>query len=77
MSKTIYESTVILTNTSNGKAAEAEIDNFKEGKGFDAFLATNKIPMRWNGKTYVGNQFGMEFTSNGPKYYETKQGRSF
>ena len=73
--KTIYENTVVLTNTSNGKAAEAEIDNFKEGKSFDAFLATNKIPMRWNGKIYVGNMYGMEFTSSGPKSYTTREGR--
>lgn len=75
MSNLIYENTVVLTNTSNGKAAEAEIDNFREGKGFDAFLATNKIPMRWNGKTYVGNMYGMEFTTPGPKSYTVKEGR--
>lgn len=74
--KTVYENTVVLTNTSNGKAAEAEIDNFKEGKSFDAFLATNKIPMRWNGKIYVGNQFGMEFTTPGPTSYSVKEGRN-
>jgi len=71
----IYENTVILTNTRNSQEAEAEIDNFKEGKGFDAFLATNKIPMRWNGKIYVGNMYGMEFTSIGPKSYATRKGR--
>lgn len=75
MSNLIYENKVVLTNTSNGKAAEAEIDNFKEGKGFDAFLATNKIPMRWNGKIYVGNMYGMEFTTSGPKSYTVKEGR--
>lgn len=73
--KTVFENIALLTNTNSGKDAEAEIDNFKENKSFDAYLATNKIPMRWNGKTYVGNAFGMEFTSTGPKSYTVKEGR--
>ena len=73
--KTVFENKALLTNTNTGSEAEAEIDNFRENKSFDAFLATNKIPMRWNGKTYVGNAFGMEFTSNGPKSYTVKEGR--
>ena len=73
--RTVFENKVKLTNTNNGTTAEAEIDNFREGKGFDAFLATNKIPMRWNGKTYVGNAFGMEFTTPGPLSYTVREGR--
>ena len=61
-----FDNKAILTNTHNEKSAEAEVDNFKEGKQFDAYLATNKIPMRWNGKVYVGQVHGMEFTSSGP-----------
>lgn len=75
MSRTVYEMTAILNNTNTGKDAVAEIDNFREGKGFDAYLATNKIPMRWNGATYVGNAFGMEFTSAGPKQIQKLKGR--
>ena len=56
-------------------SADADIDNFKEGKGFDAYLATNKIPMRWNGRVYVGNAHGMEFTSEGPRIHVLKEGR--
>lgn len=75
MSKLDYDKTVQLTNTRNDVSVEAEVDNFNEGKSFDAFVANNKISMRWNGKIYVGNAHGMEFTSAGPKVYEFKQGR--
>jgi len=41
----------------------------------DAFIASNKIHMRWNGKVYVGNTLGMEFTTAGPKEFKIKEGR--
>jgi hypothetical protein len=28
--------------------------------------------MKWNGSVYVGNAFGMEFTTKGPKYLGKK-----
>ena len=65
----------MLTNTVNDVSIEAEIDNFREGERFDAFLANNKISMRWNGKVYVGNAHGMEFTSIGPKLFTRKETR--
>lgn len=71
----MFNNKVILTNTSTGKDAEAEIDRFVENKGFDAYLANNKIQLRWNGKVYVGNAFGMEFTSQGPKQIQKLKGR--
>ena len=64
-----------LTNTRNEMSVEVEIDNFREGKGFDAFPANNKVSMRYNGKIYVGNALGMEFTSPGPASYNIKEGR--
>jgi len=73
--KTVYDKTATLTSTRNEQSAEAEIDNFREGVSFDAYLATNKIPMRWNGKVYVGNAHGMEFTSEGPRIHTLKEGR--
>jgi len=73
--KTVYDKTATLTSTRNEQSAEAEIDNFREGVSFDAYLATNKIPMRWNGKVYVGNAHGMEFTSAGPRIHTLKEGR--
>lgn len=75
MTKIMYEMTAVLNNTNTGKDATSEIDNYKEGKSFDAYLAANKIPFRWNGKTYVGNAFGMEFTSAGPKQIQKLKGR--
>ena len=73
--RTIADNKAILTNTRSDVSVEAEVDNFREGQSFDAFLATNKIPMRWNGKIFVGNAHGMEFTSNGPTVRHVKEGR--
>lgn len=75
MSRTEYEKKVMLTNTKSDVSVEADIDNFREGQRFDAFVATNKIPMKWNGKVYVGNMAGMEFISSGPHVYRINQGR--
>ena len=73
--KTVYDENVTLKCTDNGKEVPAIIDNFKEHKSFDVFLAQSKIHMKWNGKVYVGNQFGMEFTSKGPEIYHVTEGR--
>ena len=73
--RTIVDNKTMLTNTRSDVSVEAEVDNFREGKSFDAFVATNKIPMRWNGKIYVGNMAGMEFTSQGPNIQYIKEGR--
>ena len=70
-----FDNKSILINTHNEVSAEAEVDNFKESKQFDAYLATNKIPMRWNGKVYVGQMHGMEFTSSGPEAHVVNKGR--
>ena len=73
--RTIAETTAMLTNTRTEVIVEAEADNFKEGEKFDAFLANSKIPMRWNGKVFVGNALGMEFTSPGPQVRYIKETR--
>ena len=65
--KVVYANEATVTSTNTGTEVSAEIDNFKFEKHMDAFIANNKIPMRWNGKVYVGNMHGMEFTSTGPK----------
>ena len=33
---------------------------------FDAYIAKQRIKMKWNGKIYVGKVGNMEFTSYGP-----------
>jgi hypothetical protein len=73
--RTYNDNKAMLTNTRSDVSVESEIDNFREGKSFDAYIATNKISMRWNGKVYVGNAHGMEFTSSGPRLFTKKEGR--
>ncbi len=73
--KRIFENKVVLHCTDNDKDAVADIDNFNENKSFNAYLATNKIHMKWTGRVYVGNAHGMEFTSKGPEYHDVKEGR--
>ena len=65
--KVVYANEATITSTRTGTEVVAEIDNFKFEQYLDAFIVTNKIPMRWNGKVYVGNVSGMEFTTDGPK----------
>lgn len=69
---TIYEKTAILINTRNDQEVECEVDNVRAKESLDAFIAGNKIHMRWNGRIYVGNAHGMEFTSSGPVGREIK-----
>jgi len=73
--KTVYGDKAILTNTRNDQSVEAEVDNVREHDSLNAFVANTKIHMKWNGKTYVGNMAGMEFTTPGPTQHTTKQGR--
>jgi hypothetical protein len=68
----VYDKTAQLTNTRNDQEVECEVDNIRVNESLDAFVATNKIHMRWNGKVYVGNAHGMEFTTAGPKQREIK-----
>ena len=73
--KTVYGDRATLTNTRNEQSIEAEVDNVREHDSLNAFVANTKIHMKWNGKIYVGNMAGMEFTTPGPKQHTTKQGR--
>jgi len=73
--RSIFDNVATLTNTRNEQSVEAEVDNVRENQSLDAFVANTKIHMRWNGKTYVGNMAGMEFTTPGPKQHTSKQGR--
>ena len=63
----IYAQEAEVTCTGNDRVVTAECDNFRLNESLDAFIATNKISMRWNGRVYVGNAHGMEFTTPGPK----------
>ena len=73
--RTTFDTIAIVTNTGNGRGVEVEVDNVREKDSLNAFIANTKIHMKWNGKIYVGNMAGMEFTTPGPKQHMTKQGR--
>lgn len=72
-----HDETCSVHCTDNDKTVEAEVMNFRPQDGLTVILATNKIVMKYKKQhdIYVGSLMGMEFTSKGPKYYETKQGR--
>ena len=71
----VFDDKCTITCTNNDKVAEAEIDNFREKESMNVFMATNKIHMKYNGRVYVGNAFGFEFTTPGPRSYKLKEGR--
>lgn len=68
-----YEKTAMIVNTRNDQAVEAEVDDIRVNESLNAFIANNKIHMKWNGRTYVGNAHGMEFTTQGPKELNIKR----
>ena len=70
----IYAKTAMLTNTRNEQSVEVEVDNVRESESLDAYVANQKIKMKWNGKVYVGNAHGMEFTTDGPKVLHNIRG---
>jgi len=61
--------------TNNDRVVTAECDDFRVEESINVFIAHNKIPMRWNGKVYVGNMAGLEFTTLGPKETSNKYNR--
>ncbi len=73
----VFENKCMVTCTDNDRIVEAEIDNFREKDSMYVFMATNKIHMKYNGRVYVGNAFGYEFTTPGPESYNVKEGRKW
>lgn len=71
----IYAKTAMLTNTRTEQSVPVEVDNVRENEALDAYVANQKIKMKWNGKVYVGNAHGMEFTTDGPKVLHNIRGR--
>ena len=71
----VFDDKCTITCTNNDKVAEAEIDKKKKKESMNVFMATNKIHMKYNGRVYVGNAFGFEFTTPGPRSYKVKEGR--
>jgi hypothetical protein len=71
----IYAKTAMLTNTRTEQSVSVEVDNVRENESLDAYVANQKIRMKWNGKVFVGNAHGMEFTTDGPKVLHNIRGR--
>lgn len=67
MSKIEYDDVCQMTSTLTDVSVEVEADNMKPGISFEAWVANQRIKLRWNGKIYVGRVANMEFTSMGPK----------
>jgi hypothetical protein len=72
-----HEETCELHCTDNDKTVTADVSHFRLHDGLTVYLLGNKIVLKYNNRhdIYVGNLMGKEFTTKGPKYYETKQGR--
>jgi len=72
--KEIFDDKCTVTCTNNDRIVEAEVDQFRDKDSMNVYMATNKIHMKYNGRVYVGNAFGYEFTSPGPISYKVKDG---
>lgn len=72
-----HNNNCVISNLGNGIEAEAEVINFEPDQKLTVMLAGNRIMLTYNQKTnkFVGSALGMDFASQGPKYYNVKQGR--
>jgi hypothetical protein len=77
MKRTEYDKTCEVKCTDNDRIASAEVDQFESRKFVKVFMAGNNLKMIWNGQVYVGNAFGFEFTTVGPREYAVNTGRGF
>jgi len=70
-----HEKMCSIKCTNNDRVVEAEVDRLIIKESCEIFMAQQKIKMVWNGQVYVGNAFGFEFTTIGPKVFNIKKGR--
>ena len=71
-----YDDHCSVKNVASGKAVEAEILAFNEGRNLTVVLNKSvKVLMNWNGRAYEGRMAGMDFTSAGPKGQQYSEGR--
>ena len=77
MTRTEYDKTCEVVCTDNDRVAQADVDHFESKKFLNIFMAGNKIKMMWNGRVFVGNAFGFEFTTPGPKQFNNAIRRGF
>ena len=78
MSKTTtYEDHCVITCTDNDKTMKADILEFREGQFCTVSInRAVKIQLHFDqwSKKYIGRSAGLEFITEGPKGYETRQG---
>ena len=74
--KTRYDNTCTVKNANSGKALEAEVMNFNEGRNLTVVVNKSvKLLMNWNGRMYEGRMAGIDFISDGPKGQQYSEGR--
>jgi len=71
----VLPETVTVHCTDNGQNVEAFLNGYSEGKFMDVIINTVRVKLVFNGKLYVGNMAGYEFTSAAPEVTHIKQGR--
>ena len=67
-----YEDKCTVINEGRNMHVEVEVDNYRSGKSFTAYLAGTKFQMRYNEsrKLYEGYVAGMDLSSKGPKEWK-------
>lgn len=79
MMKTTYDDKCKIHNTDHDKTVDGEVLEFQPQRRLVVSLERSvKITLAYDNKhhIYVGSMGGMEFTSEGPTAYHTKEGRS-
>tara|TARA_B100002019_G_C20956091_1_gene443965 strand:- start:10 stop:240 length:231 start_codon:yes stop_codon:yes gene_type:complete len=70
-----HDAKCLVTCTNNDKSHEGDVGTFLKEDRLDVYIVGAKIAMKWNGKVYVGESFGLEFTTPGPEHWEVSEGR--
>ena len=65
-----FEESCFVTCTDSGVGNQAQVHKFKNEDYLEIVIQGVVVPMPYNKKgLYIGNKFGMEFTTRGPKSY--------
>lgn len=75
MQKEYLPEKVTITCTDNDMQKEAYLDKYDEGKFMEVIVNTVRLRLVWNGKLYIGNMTGLEFTAQEPAKTIIRQGR--
>jgi len=70
MSETKFEDSCYVVCTDSGVGYQAELHKFHENQYIEIVIKGVVVSLKFNGRgLYIGNKFGMEFTTPGPKSY--------